>query len=178
LSRRSRAAIAAVAVIGAIVVAWGLSSALGGPPSIQVSRSPLLDKPAPKFELQTLDGTASVRLSDYVGRPVMINFWASWCLPCRQEFPLLAGARSRHVNEGLEILGIVHDDGPQAAQQFAAQYGGTWPLLDDPADVAWHAYDGALVPITYYVDRAGIVRAVSYGPPPSGTLEEQLAKIL
>jgi cytochrome c biogenesis protein CcmG/thiol:disulfide interchange protein DsbE len=161
-----------------ILVAWGLWGVLSGPPSIVVSRSPLLDKAAPQLELQTLDGTKTVRLSDYLGRPVLVNFWASYCLPCRQEFPLLASARAAHAGDGLEILGIVHDDGPQAAQQFADQYGGIWPLLADPGNSAWQAYGGALLPTTYYIDRAGIVRAVSYGPPPSGTLEEQLAKIL
>lgn len=179
MSRRSRLLLAAALVVVAVVVgAWGVSVSLGGPPSITVSRSPLLDKPAPQFELQTLDGSATVRLADYLGRPVMVNFWASWCLPCRQEFPLLAAARAAHTADGLEILGVVHNDGPQAARAFAGQYGGTWPLLADPANVTWQAYQGVLVPITLYIDRGGVVRAVSYGPPPSGTLEEQINKIL
>lgn len=178
MTRRSRLALATVLVVLAVAIgAWGLSASFG-PPSIVVTRSPLLDKPAPPFALQALDGATTVRLTDYVGRPVIVNFWASWCLPCRQEFPLLAAARAAHAADGLEILGIVHDDGPQAAQQFADQYGGTWPLLADPAATAWHDYRGALLPITYYIDRQGIVRAVSYGPPPSGTLEDQIAKIL
>jgi cytochrome c biogenesis protein CcmG, thiol:disulfide interchange protein DsbE len=179
LTRRSRLLLAGALVLLAVAIGtWGLWIALGSPPSIVVSRSPLLDKPAPEITLATLDAAATVRLSDYRGRPVMVNFWASWCLPCRQEFPLFADARSAHAGEGLEILGIVHDDGPQAAQQFASAYGATWPLLNDVDDVAWGAYLGTLVPITYYIDREGVVRAVSYGPPPSGTLEEQLAKIL
>jgi cytochrome c biogenesis protein CcmG/thiol:disulfide interchange protein DsbE len=179
LTRRSRFVLAAVLVLLAVVLgAWGLWAALGGPPSIVVTRSPLLDKPAPDFALTTLDGSATVRLADYAGRPLMINFWASWCLPCREEFPLLAAAREKHAAAGLEILGIVHDDGPEAALSFAQAYGATWPLLADPDDAAWRGYLGTLVPITYYVDRHGVIRAVSYGPPPSGTLEEQLAKIL
>jgi cytochrome c biogenesis protein CcmG/thiol:disulfide interchange protein DsbE len=179
LTRGSRLALASVLiVVAAVVGTWGLWATFSGPPSIVVTRSPMLDKPAPPIVLQSLDGSTTVRLADYLGRPVMVNFWASWCLPCRQEFPLLAGARAAHAADGLEILGIVYHDGPQAAQQFAEQYGGNWPLLADPADAAWHDYQGALVPTTYYIDRQGIVRAVSYGPPPSGTLEEQLAKIL
>jgi cytochrome c biogenesis protein CcmG/thiol:disulfide interchange protein DsbE len=164
--------------LSAIGVWLVLGGGLGRPPSVVVTRAPLLGAPAPAFSLQTLDGTATVRLADYAGRPVMVNFWASWCLPCREEFPLFAAARAAHVADDLEIIGIVHDDGPQAAQQFAAQYAAAWPLLADPADEAWRAYGGALVPTTYYIDRNGIVRAVSYGPPPSGTLEEQIAKIL
>jgi cytochrome c biogenesis protein CcmG/thiol:disulfide interchange protein DsbE len=178
LTRRSRFALAAVLVVIAVAVGgWGLWASLG-PPSIQVTRSPLLDKPAPAFTLATLDGSATVRLADYAGRPLIVNFWASWCLPCRQEFPLLAAAREEHAAQGLEIIGIVHDDGPEAARNFAQAYGATWPLLADPDDAAWQGYLGTLVPITFYIDRQGIIRAVSYGPAPSGTLEEQLAKIL
>lgn len=179
LTRQSRRGPAAVLVLLAVVVgAWALWAAFSGPPSIQVSRSALLDKPAPQFALQTLDGTATVRLADYLGRPVVVNFWASWCIPCRQEFPLLRAAREAHAADGLEILGIVHDDGPQAARQFADAYDATWPLLADPDDSAWRDYRGVVLPITYYIDRQGVVRALSYGAPPSGTLEEQIAKIL
>lgn len=164
-----------LATVGAAWIVWLF---FGGPPSIHVSRPPLLDKPAPAFRLKTLDGSALVGLSDYAGRPLVVNFWASWCLPCRQEFPLLAAARTAHRADGLEVIGIVHDDGPQAATQFAQQFGGTWPLLADPDDAAWQAYGGAVVPITFYVDRGGVIRAVSYGAPASGTLEELIAKIL
>jgi cytochrome c biogenesis protein CcmG/thiol:disulfide interchange protein DsbE len=147
-------------------------------PPITISGSALLNQPAPDFALQTLDGSRTVRLADYRGRPVIVNFWASWCVPCREEFPLLRAVRAEHAGAGLEVLGIVHDDGPAAAQAFADSYLADWPLLLDPADSAWNAYRGVLVPITFYVDRAGVVRAVSFGPPPADVLEEQLAKIL
>ena len=169
-----------LAVIAAVfVAAVVLTLNLGrpGPSVIVIERNPLLDQPAPDFRLQTVDG-GSVALSDLRGRPVIVNFWASWCVPCREEFPLLRQARERHRSDGLEILGIIHDDGPQAAAAFADRYDAEWPLLLDPDDAVWQAYHGALLPITYYVDRRGIVRAVSYGPPPSGVLDEQLAKIL
>jgi cytochrome c biogenesis protein CcmG, thiol:disulfide interchange protein DsbE len=179
LTRRPRLALAFVLIlVAAVVGAWGLWAAFSGPPSIVVTRSPMLDKPAPPIVLQSLDGSTTVRLADFLGRPVMVNFWASWCLPCRQEFPLLAAARTAHAADGLEILGIDHEDDAASAQRFAADHGASWLLLSDPDNAAWRAYLGALVPMTYYIDRQGIVRAVSYGPPPSGTLEEQLAKIL
>jgi cytochrome c biogenesis protein CcmG, thiol:disulfide interchange protein DsbE len=157
--------------------AWALTQSLDRPERIVVERSPLLDNPAPAFELQSLDGE-TVRLADYRGRPVIVNFWASWCLPCRDEFPLLRAARQRYSAEGLEVLGIVHDDGPAQARAFAQSFDADWPLLLDPDESTWRAYAGVFLPITYYIDREGIVRAVSYGPPPAAVFDEQVAKIL
>jgi cytochrome c biogenesis protein CcmG/thiol:disulfide interchange protein DsbE len=168
-----------VATLAVISGYLGLNLAAGEPSQsvIVVPRNPLLDQPAPGFTLQALDGS-TVSLGDYRGRPVIVNFWASWCQPCQQEFPLFAAARAQHAVDGLEILGIVHNDTTQAAQAFAAHQGAAWPLLSDPDDTAWQAYRGALLPISYYIDRDGIIRAVSYGPPSSGTLDDLLAKIL
>ncbi|MDP8904369.1 MAG: TlpA family protein disulfide reductase [Chloroflexota bacterium] len=163
---------------GLTVLAWLATVSLARPPDvIVVSRSPLLDRPAPSFALPALDA-GTVRLEDYRGRPLVINFWASYCIPCAEEFRLLRAARERYASEGLEVLGIIHDDGPAAARRFAQAHGAQWPLLLDPDNEAWRTYHGVLLPITYYVDRQGIVRAVSYGAPPEGTLEGQLAKIL
>jgi len=147
----------------------------GGP--VVVGQNPLVDRQAPDISLQTVDGE-TVTLASLRGRPVIVNFWASWCIPCRDEFPLLVDAYDRHSADGLEILGIIHDDGPEAASSFASSYGATWPLLLDPDDDAWRAYMAAFVPITYYVDRDGIIRSVSYGPPPSGVLDDELEAIL
>ncbi|MEA2622620.1 MAG: cytochrome c biosis protein CcmG, thiol:disulfide interchange protein DsbE [Chloroflexota bacterium] len=139
--------------------------------------SPLLDKPAPDFQLARLDGTL-VRLSGYRGRPVIVNFWASWCIPCRDEFPEFVAARAQHAQDGLEILGIVHLDGADAAAGFARERGADWPLLLDPKDEAWKAYQGIGVPSTYFIDREGVVRATSLGPVSAAALPIQLAKIL
>jgi cytochrome c biogenesis protein CcmG/thiol:disulfide interchange protein DsbE len=167
-------ALGALAIV--IVAAAYLASR---PPSpIVVGGSALIGQPAPDFALATLDGTRTVALADYRGRPVMVNFWASWCVPCRDEFPLLRAAREAHAADGLEVLGLVHDDGPAAAQAFADSYLATWPLLVDADDAAWNAYHAVAVPMTFYIDRDGVVRAVSFGPPPPDVLEQQLAKIL
>lgn len=171
------AAIAILLVVPLVVIGVRLNLGSPAPSAIVVGGNPLLDQPAPQINLTTVDGRP-MALADLHGRPVIVNFWASWCVPCREEFPLLAAARERHLAQGLEILGVIHDDGAQTAAAFAATYGAAWPLLIDADDVAWNAYRGAFVPISYFIDRAGIVRAVSYGPPPPAALEEAIAKIL
>ena len=172
------AVVAALAVISAVLAFSGLMGRQTPSASvIVVSRDPLVGNPAPDFTLQTLDGQ-TVTLSALRGQPVIVNFWASWCIPCREEFPLLVSAYQQYSEQGLQIVGVIHDDGPQTATDFARQYGATWPLVLDPNEVGWNAFHGSLVPVSYYIDRDGIVRAVSYGAPPSGFLDDQIRQIL
>ena len=87
-------------------------------------------------------------------------------------------AYQKYAGDGLQIVGVIYRDGPQAATAFAQSYGATWPLAVDPDETVWNAYNGAFVPVSYYIDRDGIVRYVSYGPPPSGYLDDQINQIL
>jgi cytochrome c biogenesis protein CcmG, thiol:disulfide interchange protein DsbE len=169
--------LAALILLGVALVGLAAAQLLNRPPVIEVPGSALLNQPAPDFELERLEG-GTLRLSDLRGRPVMVNFWASWCLPCREEFPLFREVRDRHAAEGLEIVGIVHRDGREAARSFAADHGGDWPMVLDPDEEAWQAYRGQLLPITYFIDREGIVRSVSFGPPPPEVMDQHLARIL
>lgn len=109
---------------------------------------------------------------------MIVNFWASWCVPCRTEFPLLHAARADHAAEGLEVLGIVFKDTADAARAFMRQQDATWPMLLDPGGSAATAYGIQVVPVSFYLDRNGVVRAVSFGPPPSADLAGLLAPIL
>ena len=176
-----RVALVAIAVVLAIpVILLASKFNLGGVPNsstVVVGHDPLIDQPAPQISLMTVDGRL-VSLSDYRGRPVIVNFWASGCVPCREEFPLLVDSRAKYAAQGLEILGVIHQDSAPNASTFAASYNAQWPLLVDANDVAWNAYHGAFVPVSYFVDRNGIVRAVSYGPPPEDNIDAVIAKIL
>ena len=173
--------VAVVAALAVIVSALAFPGVLGtttpGASVIVVGRNTLVGQSAPDFNLQTVDGQ-SVALSSLRGRPVIINFWASWCGPCREEFPLLVSAYQKYSGQGLQIVGVIYDDGPQTASAFAKSYGATWPLVVDPGGAVAKAYNGTIVPVSYYVDRNGIIKTVSYGPPPSGFLDDEINQIL
>jgi cytochrome c biogenesis protein CcmG, thiol:disulfide interchange protein DsbE len=170
----------AVAVVGIVALTLLLlqpSSDGEGDDSVVVGGHPLAGKTAPEIDLRTLDGE-QVTLSSLRGRPVLINFWATWCPPCREEFPLMVQAYADHAEDGLEILGILHDDAAEGARAFAADQAAGWPMLLDPDDVAWNDYLGVGLPTSFYVDAEGIVRAFSVGPFTESGLAAQLATIL
>jgi cytochrome c biogenesis protein CcmG/thiol:disulfide interchange protein DsbE len=131
---------------------------------------------APGFTLDSLDGTR-VSLSDYRGRPVLVNFWASWCPPCREEFPVLATVRQAHAASGFEILGLSHNDGERFAREFIEERGAGWPMLVDPDDATWRAYGATGLPSSYLIDGRGVVRQVYFGPLDEARLTGHLSAI-
>lgn len=132
---------------------------------------------APDFALPALD-RATVRLSDYRGRPVWINFWASWCPPCRDEMPRLEGAYVTHRADGLIVLGVAVRDSESDVRAFVREVGVTYPIvLDEPGDVATR-YRAFALPVQYWVDRDGVVRGWEFGELPPDQYESSLASIL
>ncbi|MGO9205686.1 MAG: TlpA family protein disulfide reductase [Candidatus Limnocylindrales bacterium] len=132
---------------------------------------------APAFRLTDLQGK-EVSLSQYAGRPVMVTFWASWCIPCQREFPMYRQAREQYAVQGLEVLGIVFEDTADDARRFMASEGAAWPALVDPGGSVARAYRVTAIPTTYFVDRSGVIRDASYGPPPQDALTTYIQQIL
>jgi thiol-disulfide isomerase/thioredoxin len=132
---------------------------------------------APDFALRSLDGP-TVHLSDYRGRPVWINFWASWCPPCRDEMPRLEGVYLAHVVDGLVVLGVGVRDSESNIRAFVREVGVTYPIvLDEPGDVAGRFRAFAL-PVQYFIDHDGVVRGWAFGELPLDQYDPSLAKIL
>jgi cytochrome c biogenesis protein CcmG/thiol:disulfide interchange protein DsbE len=172
------AAIAALLVVALTVVACGPADESDPESSaLVVGGHPLYGKPAPEIDLETFDGER-MTLSSLRGRPAIINFWATWCGPCRDEFPLMVTTYADRTDDGLEILGILHDDTVKGGSAFAADMGATWPMLYDADDEAWNAYLGLGMPTSFFVDAEGIVQAFSLGPFSEEGLERQLATII
>jgi cytochrome c biogenesis protein CcmG/thiol:disulfide interchange protein DsbE len=154
---------------------FALGSRLGHDASLV--RSPLLGKPAPGFSLPRFDQPGTVSSADLAGRTYVVNFWASWCVPCRQETAALQDFYQRWRTQGVELVGILYSDKVGAAQAFHRQYGGTWPLVEDPGGRTAIDYGVFGVPETYVVDGRGVVMAKLVGAVAPGILDGILARL-
>ena len=117
------------------------------------------------FELVDLDGSL-VRLSDFRGQPVIVNFWATWCAPCQLEMPEFQTAFEGHQEDGLVILALNQDEPVDRAREFFYdEMGLTFtPLLDDGSTVYTSYTNFSVLPTTFFIDREGIVTGVHRGP--------------
>lgn len=159
----------------AIPLAWILFTGLGRDPS--EIPSPLIGKPMPAFDLVALDG-AALSSADLDGRPMVVNFWASWCIPaCVDEHPVLMDTQARFGDE-VQLVGILHNDEPADAREFLVRHGdGGWPNGDDPSGAVPLAFGVLGPPETFFVDADGIVRAKHYGPLTEADMAANLALI-
>ena len=156
-----------------LLAAWGLLL-VARPAPAAIAR---VGEPAPDFVLADLNGNA-LRLADLGGRPVIVNFWASWCGPCVEEFPLLAAAAEQHRGDGLAVVGIVFRDRSEAARAFMARMGGAWPAAMDPGEDVARRYGVIGPPATFFIDRDGTVSVRQIGQLSAADLERGLAGIL
>lgn len=174
--RRSRrygrmALLLVLVTVGAVV----LAGRLGGPEPV---RSVLIGRPAPPLQGQTLTDD-SFDLAQWPGQVVVVNVWASWCVPCQREQPLFVEAYRQLAPEGLQMVGINVRDEPQAARDFLTRYGGApWPSVVDPDGrraIDWGTF---ALPETYVVDRSGTVVAKAVGEVDSAWITDNVVPLL
>jgi cytochrome c biogenesis protein CcmG, thiol:disulfide interchange protein DsbE len=184
------AGVAVLVVVGAIT-AWAVTSgssprAASGVSSVPPSSAPTAvtspdapsgGTPAPPFSLVGLRG-GHVSLASLAGHPVLVNFWASWCNPCRHEFPLLATALAKHGAQGLEIVGISYQDITGDARAFASQQHASWMLARDDDGAIATAYGVRAIPQTFFVRPDGTIASRLYGISSASELERDLRPIL
>jgi cytochrome c biogenesis protein CcmG/thiol:disulfide interchange protein DsbE len=133
--------------------------------------------PAPALRLPGLDGRP-VDLAALRGRPVVVNFWATWCEPCVREFPLLRQAAAGHRADRLAVVGVLTSDRPAAARDFVGAYGATWPVGLDPAATTAGRWGAVGLPHTYFVRPDGTLASHQLGELTRPALDRQLALIL
>jgi cytochrome c biogenesis protein CcmG/thiol:disulfide interchange protein DsbE len=161
-----------IAVLAAIgLLAYGLLSKGGS--------SIALGDPAPDKELSHLDGSGTGEIGDYHSRWVLVNFWASWCAPCRSEAPALESFQRQHARDGFTVLGINLDDTTGDALDFVRRYGLTYPQLrDGDGSDRRDAYGMTGFPESFLVDPQGKLALIRRGPVDERYLAEQVAPLI
>lgn len=147
---RARLGVAAIAAIGAIA-------------SIPVAHSLNSGEPAPTCSVPLLDGGRLVSLADYRGQVVYLDFWASWCGPCRESFPFMNELQRELAGKGLQILAVSVDKTAEEARRFLASYPAQFTVALDVAGACPAAFQLLGMPSSYIVDKGGVVRAVHAG---------------
>ncbi|MBI1794161.1 MAG: TlpA family protein disulfide reductase [Chloroflexi bacterium] len=143
-------------------------SAIGAP--LSVAPSPREGFLAPDFTLDTLDGN-KVTLSGLRGKIVVVNLWATWCLPCRQETPALEKAYEQYKDSGVVILGVdlTNQDLVSDVESFVQEFKLTYPILLDRDGSVGYQYQIKGIPTTFFINRVGIIRTMVVGGPMSET---------
>ncbi len=153
---------------------WLLASGFGKDPS--AINSPLPGRPAPPFALVSIEGKP-VRLSDYSGKPLVINFWATWCVPCVQEHPLLQAASQRFAPAGVEFLGVIYQDEAEKVRRALDRAPVAYPTLLDPDGQTAVSYGVTGVPESFFIRPDGVVDSKMVGPLTESELMRRLAPL-
>ena len=168
------AVLAALALVALLV--YGVSG-VGGSTTLDDAVKAGKRPEAPVRELPDLGGGTG-SLADYAGKPVLLNFWASWCEPCKAEAPILERAHRRLRAEGGAVLGVTVSDQSDDSRAFLKKYGLTFPSLRDVEGALGRDYGTTGVPETFAIDREGRVAAISRGSVDDAFVDRMLAQVL
>lgn len=137
-------------------LSWIMATRASGPTNSTAAFAPKPGFVAPDFELPTLDGS-TMRLSDLRGRPVVINFWATWCPPCRAEMPAIIQEYRRYKGEGLVVLAVNQAEDPARVAAFRDEFGMPFPILLDKRMVVSEKYEIRFLPTTFFINGDGTI---------------------
>ncbi|HEY0142926.1 MAG TPA: redoxin family protein [Thermoanaerobaculia bacterium] len=140
-------------------------------------RSPLVGKPAPTFALREVGTGRTIDVGQFKGKPMVINFWATWCGPCWEEHPILV-ANARMLEPNVQFLGVVFQDSEEKIQTFLTQRGTSYPTLVDEKGKTAIAYGVGGVPETFFLDANGVIVAKHNGPIDADTLRMNVEKAM
>jgi thiol-disulfide isomerase/thioredoxin len=158
-----------------VIVAGGISSIAVG---IQSSTTSLIGRPAPAFTLQNLEGKI-ISSSVYKGKVVVLDFWATWCGPCRMEIPSFITLQKKYEKKGFTFIGVsVDENGPAIVADFAKKNGMNYPQLMASYEVITRYGSFEAIPTTFVIDRKGVIRKVLQGYHPQSVFESEIQKLL
>ena len=171
--------LAATLLILVLGLAWIWVSAPGRTSAVlEDSAGPFIGHASPPIQLVSLEDPTVANVVNGVEVPVVLNFWASWCNPCRREIPELVEATQRFGQE-VRVVGIVMPSDAEGARTMAAEFGINYELAVDAAGGQGHAdYDVRSIPTTYFIDRSGVIRAKVTGEMSAAVLTEGISRIL
>ena len=133
-------------------------------------RTGTVGKPAAGFTLQTLDGSGSFSVTPGDGKVVVVNFWASWCIPCKQENPALVRVYERYRLSDVVFVGVLYQDAADAGLKYVKDNGVAWPTVNDDQGRVAFQYGVFGIPETYFIGRDGVIAGRHIGPIDETTL--------
>lgn len=133
-------------------------------------RSATVGKPAPAFDLTALDGAGRVSLAQHRGKVVVVNFFASWCVPCREEHPALVRAWERYRTSDVVMIGVLYQDSVDSGRDFTRRLGTTWPTAVDDDGRTALGFGVFGIPETFFVGPDGVIAGRHIGPIDEETL--------
>ena len=139
--------------------------------------APKIGRPAPDFTLVDLNGN-EVTLSDFRGKTVFINFWATWCPPCRAEMPEIEAIYQKYKDKGVVVIGVDILEPEDVVRQFVEQGGYSWTFVLDATGAVSDDYKVTAIPISFFIDREGIIQAVNIGAMTKRDMEIKLAEAI
>ena len=176
--KRDPVVVIVVAMVVSLMLVFGINLVRRGPGEKPPSGPQGNNGMAPDFTLQSLEGKP-LRLSDFRGKAVVLNFWATWCQPCKIEMPWFVELQKQYGPEGLQFLGVAMDDASEKdIADFAKDMGVNYPILIGKEAVG-DAYGGVqFLPETFYIGRDGKVIERAFGLKGRGEIEDDIKKIL
>ena len=165
-------------IVGVMLLLWmALQSNNSQSIAQSVPQVPEQGKPAPDFSSPALSG-GEIALADYTGKVVIVNFWATWCPPCKAEMPGINDFYETHQEEGLVVLAVNAEESESEVRPFIEASGFTFPVLLDPAGSIVNQYQIHNFPTTIIIDRNGVVRHIQVGMISEEELETAVAPLL
>jgi thiol-disulfide isomerase/thioredoxin len=170
-----------VGVLGLLLLAIGVGQWLTSTRSTAAEtgprQAPRVGMPAPDFALIDLATGERVSLLSLRGKPVWINFWATWCEACRVEMPAMQKVYEQYKDDGLVILGVDAQESPEAVSKYTTEGGYTWTFLIDTDGSVLNEYFVFAIPTHFFIGRDGVIKGIEVGAPPGESVERHLKEI-